>query len=75
MLSGTRVFAVSALNAMPKEQTGANFENYYLLDEDPETIRVEEPVFWILSKLGVLQVKEAEQKKKHAGFLRRLFEM
>ncbi len=68
-------FAVSALNAMPKEQTGANFENYYLLDEDPETIRVEEPVFWILSKLGVLQVKEAEQKKKHAGFLRRLFEI
>lgn len=66
-------FAVSALNAMPKEQTGENFENYYLLDEDPETIRVEEPIFWILYKLGVLQAKEPEQKKKH-GFFRRLFE-
>ncbi|MDE7313258.1 MAG: hypothetical protein K2N87_16830 [Eubacterium sp.] len=67
-------FAVSALNAMPKEQTGENFENYYLLDEDPETIRVEEPIFWILYKLGILQVKETEQKKKRGGLLRRLFE-
>lgn len=67
-------FAVSALNAMPQEQAGAKDGSCYMLEEDPETIRVEEPVFWILYKLGVLQVKEAEKKKKRGGLLRKLFE-
>lgn len=64
-------FAVSALNAEPKEQKGDTDGGCYMLDEDPETIRVEEPVFWILYKLGILQVKEAEKKKKKGGLLRR----
>lgn len=67
-------FAVSALNAEPKEQKGDAAGDCYMLDEDPETIRVEEPVFWILYKLGILQVKEAEKKKKKGGLLRRLLE-
>lgn len=64
-------FAVSALNARPQERTGMHDEDCYMLDEEPETIRVEQPVFWILYKLGVLPVKEAETKKKRGGLLRK----
>ncbi len=66
-------FAVSALNAKPQEQKAAYDGDCYMLDEDPETVRVEEPVFWILYRLGILPVKEAETKRKRGGLLRKFF--
>ncbi len=66
-------FAVSALNAMPQEKEGSYDQVCYMPDEEPETVRVEEPVFWVLYQLGVLQVKETETKKKRGGLLRKFF--
>lgn len=66
-------FAVSALNTKPQEHRDTYEEDCYMLDEEPETVRVEEPVFWILYKLGVLPVKEADTKKKRSGLLRKIF--
>lgn len=61
-------FAVSALNTQPIEKTGQD-GGYYIIEEDPETVRVEEPVFWLLYKLGVLQAgKSGGRQQGKVGF-------
>lgn len=65
-------FAFSALNVVPVMETDSEGEEYFTIDEDPETVRIEEPIFWILYKLGLIdrarkkgsgKVNESEKKK------------
>ena len=44
---------------------------YYVLEEDPETVRIEEPFNWLLYQLGILKktekVEEIQKPKKLLG--------
>lgn len=52
-------FAVSALNSKPKVVSEGNTKRYQM-DVLPKTVRIEEPLYWILYKLGMI---EAMHKK------------
>jgi len=63
-------FAFSSLSIGATKQEGADGKQYSIIDEDPETVRVEEPLFWLLNQMGVVskaEKRKREEKKK--GFL------
>lgn len=47
-------FAFSALNVQPVEMYDENGDPYYMLDEVPGRIRIEEPFTWLLFKMGII---------------------
>ncbi len=48
-------FAFSALNVSAVTMRGSDNKDYSYIEEDPETIRVEEPIFWILHELQIIR--------------------
>ena len=65
-------FAFSALNVEPvAEKDKESGDIYYVLEEDPETVRIEEPFNWLLYQLGILKktekVEEIQKPKKLLG--------
>lgn len=48
-------FAFSALNTKPMEKTDDKGITYSILEEDPITTRIEEPVFWVLYRMGLIE--------------------
>lgn len=64
-------FAVSALNSKPKVLEEGNSKRYEM-EFLPKTIRVEEPFFWILQKLDMIDVthrKKVVNNNEKKGFL------
>ncbi len=47
-------FAFSALNSKPKKMKDENGVETYILQDIPEQIRVEEPFYWLLYRLGII---------------------
>jgi len=70
-----KFFAFSALNVEPIHKVDTNGLRYDIIDEDPETIRVEEPVLWLLNQLGIVEeVRKRDAKKNGKGsFVQRIF--
>lgn len=65
-------FAFSALNVKAVKVVGDDGKTYSTIEEDPETLRVEEPIFWILNQMGVVakaEKKQSEDKKKKGFFV------
>lgn len=62
-------FAFSALNVKPvakeEEENGEKY-TYYILEEDPEVLRIEEPFNWILYQFGMLEKVEKNKTKEAA---------
>ncbi len=50
---GHLFFIVSSLNTEPYKVKDEDDKEHYKIDEEPETVRVEEPLFWILDKIGI----------------------
>jgi len=76
--SNKAMFAFSALNVEAIMKKDDDDVAYSIIEEDPETVRVEDPIFWILYQLGIIAPihKRAaapvqEQKKKGGWFGRR----
>lgn len=70
----TAFFAFSALNVEPvekKDEVSGN--SYYILEEDPEMVRIEEAFNWLLYQLGILEKSEKGksngENKKSKKFL------
>ena len=61
-------FAFSALNVPAVKREGDDGITYSIVEEDPEMLRVEEPLFWILNKMGVVARAEKKQYKKKGLF-------
>ena len=55
-------FAVSALNSQPTVVKEGNTKRYRM-DVLPETVRVEEPLYWILYKLGMIEAVRRRKEK------------
>lgn len=60
-------FAFSALNVAAVKKEEEDGRSYSVIDEDPETLRVEEPLFWLLNQVGVVQEAQKKQKEKKKG--------
>ncbi|MDE7334455.1 MAG: hypothetical protein K2O16_19940 [Lachnospiraceae bacterium] len=72
-------FAFSALNVKPvAKKEEENGSVYYIIEEDPEVLRIEEPFNWILYQLGMLEKvdknkpEEALDRPKGRGLFRLL---
>lgn len=56
-------FAVSALNGKPSMVSGEGEKRRYQMDIQPQTIRVEEPLMWLLHQMGILTPVRRTVKK------------
>lgn len=62
-------FAFSALNVKAEKKTGPDGLEYSYIDEDPEALRVEEPLFWLLYQMKMIDKAEKKGKKQNtSGF-------
>lgn len=59
-------FAFTALNVKPIEKKNKDIDGavYYVLEEDPETIRIEESFNWLLYQMGILEKAEKSKSGK-----------
>jgi len=67
-------FIVSSLNTEPYKSKDEDDRDCYWIDEEPEAVRVEEPLLWVLDKLGIGAKTEKDNNSKHRIF-GRLFHM
>lgn len=67
-------FAVSALNHKPVVSKEGK-EQYYQMDVLPKPVRIEEPLYWILYELGIIESvhKKGVEEQQPTGFFGRLF--
>lgn len=74
------MFAFSALNVAATVRTDEDDRAYSVIEEDPETVRVEDPIFWILYQLHIIPeahkraaaaATDPKTKKRSALFGRR----
>ena len=56
-------FAFSALNVKAETKAGTDGLEYSYIDEDPEAMRIEEPLFWLLHQMGVIEKAQKKQRK------------
>ena len=56
-------FAFSALNVKAEKKAGTDGLEYSYIDEDPEAMRIEEPLFWLLYQMGVIEKAQKKQRK------------
>ncbi|MDE7432705.1 MAG: GTPase domain-containing protein [Lachnospiraceae bacterium] len=56
-----KFFAFSALSTKPVEKTDDKGVKYSTVEEDPMTTRIEEPVLWVLYKMGLIE--EAHKRR------------
>lgn len=59
-------FVVSSLNTEPRKIEEDN-KTYYMIDKEPEAIRVEIPLFWVLDKVGIGTKTEKKEKRNEGG--------
>lgn len=73
-------FAFSALNCEPVTELGKDGNHHSYINEIPDTIRIEEPFFWLLYKLEIIDGidrndiiigKESAKNKKNSWFGRK----
>lgn len=64
------LFIVSSLNTRPYKVKDEDNKECYKIDEEPEAVRVEEPLFWILDKIGIGTKTEKSNSPKKRGFPR-----
>ena len=62
-LTITRYIAFSALNVKAEKKAGTDGLEYSYIDEDPEAMRIEEPLFWLLYQMGVIEKAQKKQRK------------
>lgn len=70
-----KFFAFSALNVEAVKKKDENGVIYSTVEEDPETLRIEEPIFWVLNQMGVVPeaIKKGTVHKTDGSLLHRLF--
>ncbi len=56
-------FAISALNGKPRKISGEGEKKRYQMDTPPQAIRVEEPLLWLLYRMGILTPVRRAAKK------------
>lgn len=61
-------FAFSALNVKAVKYVDDDGLTYSVIEEDPETMRIEEPIFWILYQMGIISKAEKKSGNKKKGF-------
>ena len=73
MLPNHGYFAFSALNVKAETKAGTDGLEYSYIDEDPEAMRIEEPLFWLLHQMGVIEKAQKKQRKANKSNLFFLF--
>ena len=61
-------FIVSSLNTEPYEAEDEDNKECYKIDEEPEAVRVEEPLLWVLDKIGIGTKTEKNNNPKKRKF-------
>lgn len=61
------------MNVKAETKAGTDGLEYSYIDEDPEAMRIEEPLFWLLHQMGVIEKHRKNSVKQISRILFFLF--